>query len=279
MNFKELLKSSRPPKKDEITDEDLAKLYMKYRGLLKQQEREEAFSAATHENIRIAYAKVDKLVEDRTAELRKTNEQLRRDITERKQAEEALKESEENLRTLVESSTDSILTLDPDRRITSCNSSFLNQFGYSREEIIGQPVSIIHPSRESFDLFGQTVYPVVARKDFWRGEWELKRKDGSIFQIETINSAMKRSDGSLRGYVAILRDITERKQAEEELEQHREHLEEMVQKRTAELQSIINSMAGREVRMAGLKETIQKLRAQLEEAGMAPVADDPLKEI
>jgi CheY-like chemotaxis protein len=73
------------------------------------------------------------------------------------------------------------------------------------------------------------------------------------------------------------KEITERKKAEEELEKHREHLEEMVQKRTAELQSIVNSMAGREVRMAELKETIKKLRAQLESAGLTPVADDPLK--
>jgi len=77
MNWEELLKSGRPPKKDEITDEDLARLFMKYRGLLKQWERDKAFSAATHENIRIASAKLDELVEVRTAELSKTNEKLR----------------------------------------------------------------------------------------------------------------------------------------------------------------------------------------------------------
>ena len=70
----------------------------------------------------------------------------------------------------------------------------------------------------------------------------------------------------------------ERKRAKEELEKHREHLEELVKERTVELQKTINLMAGREVRMAELKKTIQKLRSQLEEAGMTPVADDPLKE-
>ena len=44
------------------------------------------------------------------------------------------------------------------------------------------------------------------------------------------------------------------------------------------MQTIVNTMAGRELRMAELKETIQKLRAQLEAAGLTPVADDPLKE-
>ena len=66
--------------------------------------------------------------------------------------------------------------------------------------------------------------------------------------------------------------------ANEELEQHRMHLEEKIRERTAELQKIINLMADREVRMAGLKETIRKLRAQLESAGMMPVADDPIRE-
>jgi PAS domain S-box-containing protein len=77
---------------------------------------------------------------------------------------------------------------------------------------------------------------------------------------------------------ALLTEISERKSAQEELQNHRNHLEEMVNKRTGELQSIIKSMAGREVRMAELKKVIKKLRAQLEESGMKPVANDPIKE-
>jgi two-component sensor histidine kinase len=93
MNLDELLKSNRSLKKDEITDKILTKLFLKYKGLLKEIEREKAFSAATHENIRIAYAKIDKLVEERTAELRKANEQLQQKIAERKKAEEKIKTS------------------------------------------------------------------------------------------------------------------------------------------------------------------------------------------
>ncbi len=71
-------------------------------------------------------------------------------------------------------------------------------------------------------------------------------------------------------------EIAERKRAEEELRKHRDHLEERVRERTAEMRKVINAMAGREVRMIGLKDAIRKLRAQLEAAGLAPVADDPL---
>lgn len=67
--------------------------------------------------------------------------------------------------------------------------------------------------------------------------------------------------------------------ANEKLEQQRENLEQMVRERTDKLQKTVNLMAGRELRMAELKKTIRKLHAQLEETGLTPVADDPLKEI
>ena len=72
-------------------------------------------------------------------------------------------------------------------------------------------------------------------------------------------------------------DITERKRAEDKLKEHREKLEEMVEKKTAAMQKIVDLMAGREVRMMGLKKAIGLLRTQIKEMGMVPVADDPIK--
>ncbi len=65
----------------------------------------------------------------------------------------------------------------------------------------------------------------------------------------------------------------------EQVKRHANELEERVKERTKELQKAVNLMAGREVRMAELKEVIKKLRAQLLEAGLEPLYDDPLKEI
>ena len=73
-----------------------------------------------------------------------------------------------------------------------------------------------------------------------------------------------------------IRSEQERGRAVEALETHQEHLEELVAGRTAELSKLVSAMTGREVRMADLKGAIRKLRAQLEEAGLEPVADDPL---
>ena len=72
MNLEELLKSKTSPKIDEMTNEDLRRLFMKYKGLLKERDRDKAFWAATNENLSLAYEKLDELVE----ELREAQEEL-----------------------------------------------------------------------------------------------------------------------------------------------------------------------------------------------------------
>ncbi len=147
-----------------------------------------------------------------------------RDVTERVRAERALRESEEHLRSLVESSQDAIMSLDSQRRITSCNTSFLSQFGYQRDEIIGRSEALIHPSPASYQEFAGTVYPILRRRGYWRGEWIFARTDGREIPMEVVESVQRRSDGTTLGYVAILRDLTERKKAEEEARLNRERM-------------------------------------------------------
>lgn len=98
MNLEKLLKSDTAPKKDDLTDDDLTALFMKCKGLLKEQGRDKSFWASISENINIAYAKLDDLVKKRTIDLSNINKQLEKDITERKKAEKALQESEKKYR-------------------------------------------------------------------------------------------------------------------------------------------------------------------------------------
>jgi len=142
---------------------------------------------------------------------------IARDITEGKKAEEALKRSEQRYRILVESSTDAILMLDLERNISTFNQAFLDMFGYKKSEVERRSVKIIHPSDESFRSFGDVFYPVIEKLGFFRGEWELRHKNGTILPVETVTSALKTADGLVLGYIAIIRDITERKAAEERL--------------------------------------------------------------
>jgi diguanylate cyclase (GGDEF)-like protein/PAS domain S-box-containing protein len=140
------------------------------------------------------------------------------DITERKDVEATLKNSEERYRTLVESSTDAILMLDRERNIVTCNQAFLGLFGYRKEEVQGKSIRIMHPSEESFYNYGKATFPLVERVGSLREEWDLMRKDGTIFSAEIVTSPIRAPDGTTTGYICISRDITERKRAEEELE-------------------------------------------------------------
>jgi len=120
-----------------------------------------------------------------------------------------------------------------------------------------------------FEGIGASIGIALARK---RAEEGLKEyRDYLEKMVEERTTELTKTNEQLR------LEIEERKRAEEELEKHREHLEELVRERTAELRKIVNLMAGREVRMAELKETIRTLRAQLASAGLTPVADDPLR--
>jgi PAS domain S-box-containing protein len=130
------------------------------------------------------------------------------DITERKLAEATLKNSEERYRTLVESSTDAILMLDQERNAVTCNQAFLDLFGYQKSEIEGQSIRIVHPSEESFRAYGKATYQLAERVGSLREEWDLMRKDGTIFSAEIVTSPIRALDGTTTGYICIIRDIT-----------------------------------------------------------------------
>jgi len=211
--------------------------------------------------------------------LKEHSEQLEKKVEEQQQAQDALKESEERFRALAESTSDWIWEVDQNSIYTYVSPKIKDLLGYEPEEVIGKTLFDFMPADEAERVGGLFRDIVDSREPFKGLENTNLHKDGRHVVLEMSGVPIFDKAGNLIGYRGIDRDITERKQAERELEKHREHLEEMVKKRTAELQSIINSMAGREVRMAELKEAIRKLRAQVEKTGLTPVADDPLKEI
>jgi PAS domain S-box-containing protein len=151
-------------------------------------------------------------------------------VIERKRGEEELRQSEEKYRTLVESSSDGIVMMDRERRMASCGEAFLRLFGYGRDEVEGQSIRVIHSSESSFVQFGQLCYPAIEKEGTYRTEWYFARKDGSIFPVETVTSAIKNPKGVTTGYVAIIRDITERKRVEELLQRERETFFSILQK-------------------------------------------------
>ncbi|MBI4799984.1 MAG: transporter substrate-binding domain-containing protein [Desulfarculus sp.] len=170
------------------------------------------------------------------------NRRLQKAVRQRRQAEEALGKSEAQLRALVDSSADTIIVLDTGRRIIDCNQSFSEQFGYQRREAIGQSALLVHPDQQSYERFGQEVYPQVRDKGSWRGEWLYQRRDGSTMPMENVMSAFRGPDGAIGGYSAVMRDITDRKRTEAALEAARQELEDRVVQRTAELESVVQAL-------------------------------------
>ncbi len=139
------------------------------------------------------------------------------DISDRVIAEQSLRKNEAHLRTLVEGSVDAIITLDSQRTITDCNPAFLAQFGYERDDVVGASVRLIHPHTESYNDFGSLVYPAIKEHGSWRGEWLYQRKTGDHFPMETVISSFLGPGEQVEGYVAVMRDISERKEVEQAL--------------------------------------------------------------
>ncbi|MDV4342703.1 PAS domain S-box protein [Methanoculleus sp. YWC-01] len=140
------------------------------------------------------------------------------DITQRKQAEEALRESEEKYRNLVENSIDAVLLTAPDGSVYAANVEACRIFGMTEEEVI-------RAGRDGLvDLSDPRIRPALeerARTGRFKGELRFRRKDGTVFPVEMSSALYTDRDGQVRTTMSI-RDISERKRAEEALRQSEE---------------------------------------------------------
>ena len=141
-----------------------------------------------------------------------------RDITQRKRAENSLRESEQRFRLVVDSVTDyGILMLDPDGRVISWNSGAERVTGYRAEEIIGQHFSRFYPPEDMERGKPQYELQVAEAEGRFEDEGWRVRKDGSRFWANVIFTAMRDDGGQLRGFSKVTRDFTERKHSEQAL--------------------------------------------------------------
>ena len=152
-----------------------------------------------------------------------------RDITERKRAEDALRESEEKYRTVLEEMEDSYFEVDLGGHITFVNDSTCRNLRFSREELIGNSYKAFSAEKafdtvyKAFNHVYRTGKPV---KDL---SWELVRADGSTAYGEATVLPLRNDAGQIIGFRGIGRDITERKRAEEALQQSEERYREVVE--------------------------------------------------
>jgi PAS domain S-box-containing protein len=166
-------------------------------------------------------SQLDRRVAQRTAELAAANEELRQEIADRKRAQEAFRRVEEQARAIVDSALDAVVVMDADGIITEWNRQAEETFGWTRPEALGRRMSeTIIPAQyrlsherglEQFFKTGQG--PVLNR----RIEINGLRRDGTEFPVELAITPLK--TGDTWTFSAFVRDISERKRAEEKLRQ------------------------------------------------------------
>jgi PAS domain S-box-containing protein len=155
------------------------------------------------------------------------------DVTVRRQIEEVLVRSEARFYSLVEQAGAGIVTIDVEGKLTFVNRAFFQMIDYPTAELLGQPFTrFLHP--DDVDKIQAQFREGFRRLPERHLEYRLLHKDGHIVHCYS-NPAAILYQGQAVGTGIIIHDITERKKVEEELARHRDHLEELVEKRTAEI--------------------------------------------
>lgn len=147
------------------------------------------------------------------------------DITSRKNAEEELLNKNELLKKTIESQMDAVLVLDSSRvgRIVDVNLASTKIFGYDREEMIGMPIASLHISDESNQNFLQLLGRSIQSVGFLQlDNYPGKRKDGSTFPAELTVAPLVDDLDRTFGYVSVVRDVTEREEADRVLRESQE---------------------------------------------------------
>lgn len=150
---------------------------------------------------------------------------ITRDISERKKSEDALHASEEQFRLLVQGVTDyAIYLLSPQGIVTNWNAGAERIKGYTSREIVGKHFSNFYTDEDrAADLPRKALTTALQEGRFEREGWRV-RKDGSRFWAHVIIDPVRNHNGDLIGFAKITRDVTERKQVEEELARAKEAL-------------------------------------------------------
>jgi PAS domain S-box-containing protein len=171
----------------------------------------------THLSMHRMQHHLEELIHERTSELQD-------EIAERKRAEETLIKSERKYKDLQDASIDGHAWMDMKGHLIEVNHSYRDMMGYTEEELSKLNYNDITPPQ--WHALEQTILTqqILARGYSDIYEKELIKKDGAVFPVEIRAYLIKDAEGNHIGMRAIVKDITERKRAQEELQKHEQHL-------------------------------------------------------
>ncbi|PYU21536.1 MAG: hypothetical protein DMG30_17335 [Acidobacteria bacterium] len=157
--------------------------------------------------------------------------QINEDVTEKRRAEEARRESEEGLRLLVDGVKDyAIIRLDLSGQVVTWNLGASRIKGYLKEEIIGKHFSVFYPPEDIASGKPEEALRIAAQEGRYEEEGWRVRKDGSRFLAQAIITALRDEAGQLRGFAKVTGDITERRAVEKARQEA-----QVLQQRTTEI--------------------------------------------
>jgi PAS domain S-box-containing protein len=161
---------------------------------------------------------------------------VRRELTERKRTEATLRESEQRYRLLLESSPDPIVLYNIQGKVTYVNPAFEQTFGFSGKDLLGKHIDFV-PS-ENWPETKAAIERMLSGQKIQLFETRRMTKDGRVLDVQLSSTLYYNRDDQPAGNVVILRDISAQKKTERELRKYHDHLEDLVQERTAELAKI-----------------------------------------
>ncbi len=200
-------------------------------------------------------------------ELEKKVKALESETAKSRKTEDELRESEARLKTIFDTANDLVVLTDVDGNFVEVNDKIEDLYGFSREATIGINITdLVTLSRENQRKASDGFKHAIRGKPNSESqlmEMELLRRDKTRRYVEA-NTKSVIKDGEIKGFVSIIRDITDRKQAEAELETYRNHLEELVQARTDELTKVNEQLKLEITERSQAEKKLLKLSTELE---------------
>ncbi len=141
------------------------------------------------------------------------------DITDRKRAEESLRNQHRELAQIFDTLPDALVYADVEQRIVRVNPAFVRIFGYEPGAVIGKKTAVLYKRTEDFEEQGRKRYNVDALPSYEPYDVDYRRANGEVFTGETVGSSIFNSKGELVGMFGLVRDISERRRLESQLEQ------------------------------------------------------------